>query len=30
VVVPRVSDWQGVNALIGVDGAPAWVGVRKV
>ena len=30
VVVPRISDWQGVNALIGVDGAPAWVGVRKV
>ena len=30
VVVPRVSDWQGVNSLIGVDGVPAWVGVRKV
>ena len=30
VVVPRVSDLQGVNSLIGVDGAPAWVGVRKV
>jgi len=30
VVVPRVSDWQGVNSLIGVDGGPAWVGVRKV
>ncbi len=30
VVVPRVSDWQGVNGLVGVDGGPAWVGVRKV
>lgn len=30
VVVPRVSDWQGVNSLVGVDGGPVWVGVRKV
>jgi NADH-quinone oxidoreductase subunit G len=30
VVVPRISDLQGVNSLIGVDGSPAWVGVRKV
>jgi NADH-quinone oxidoreductase subunit G len=30
VVVPRVSDEQGVNALINVEGGPAWVEVRKV
>ena len=30
VVVPAVSDWQGVNALVGSDGGPAWVEVRKV
>jgi predicted molibdopterin-dependent oxidoreductase YjgC len=30
VVVPRVSDEQGVNGLIGVDGGMAWVEVRKV
>ncbi len=30
VVVPRASDWQGVNGLIGADGGPAWVEVRKV
>lgn len=30
IVVPQVSDLQGVNSLIGIDGAPAWVGVRKV
>lgn len=30
VVVPRVSDWQGVNGLISADGAPAWVEVKKV
>ncbi len=30
VVVPRVSDWQGVNGLIGADGGSAWVEVRKV
>lgn len=30
VVVPAVSDWQGVNGLIGIDGGPAWVEVRKV
>lgn len=30
VVVPRVSDWQGVNRLIGTNGGPAWVEVKKV
>ena len=30
VVVPRVSDEQGVNGLIGADGGTAWVQVRKV
>jgi predicted molibdopterin-dependent oxidoreductase YjgC len=30
VVVPRVSDEQGVNGLIGVDGGMAWVEIRKV
>ena len=30
VVVPRASDWQGVNGLIAADGGPAWVEVRKV
>ena len=30
VVVPRVSDEQGVNGLIGADGGTAWVEVRKV
>ncbi|MBT5550828.1 MAG: molybdopterin-dependent oxidoreductase [Nitrospina sp.] len=31
VVVPRVSDEQGVNALVSADGSgPAWVEVRKV
>jgi NADH-quinone oxidoreductase subunit G len=30
VVVPRISDLQGVNSLVGIDGAPAWVGVRKI
>lgn len=29
VVVPEASDWQGVNGLIGADGGPAWVEVRK-
>jgi NADH-quinone oxidoreductase subunit G len=30
VVVPRVSDEQGVNALVDMDGAPTYVEVRKV
>lgn len=30
VVVPRVSDEQAVNSLIGSDCQPAWVEVRKV
>jgi hypothetical protein len=30
VVVPRISDLQGVNALFGTDGAPALVKIRKV
>ena len=30
VVVPRASDWQGVNGLIAAGGGPAWVEVRKV
>jgi predicted molibdopterin-dependent oxidoreductase YjgC len=30
VVVPRISDEQGVNGLIGVDGGMAWVEIRKV
>lgn len=30
VVVPKVSDEQGVNGLIGSDGSAAWVEVKKV
>ncbi len=30
IVVPRISDEQGTNGLIGRDGGLAWVEVRKV
>ncbi len=30
IIVPRVSDLQGLNGLIGADGSSAWVSVRKV
>jgi NADH-quinone oxidoreductase subunit G len=30
VVVPRVSDEQGINGLAGMDGSPTFVSVRKV
>jgi NADH-quinone oxidoreductase subunit G len=30
VVVPRVSEEQGLNGLIGLEGGPAWVQVRKI
>ena len=30
VVVPRISDEQGVNELENLDGSPAWVSIEKV
>jgi NADH-quinone oxidoreductase subunit G len=30
VVVPKISDEQGVNGLGNVDGSPAWVNIEKV
>ncbi|MFT4578465.1 MAG: NADH-quinone oxidoreductase subunit G [Nitrospinales bacterium] len=30
VVVPRISDEQGVNGLENLDGSPAWVSIEKV
>ena len=29
VVVPRISDEQGVNGLGNPDGSPAWVDIKK-
>ena len=30
IVVPKVSDEQGVNGLLNLDGSPAWVDIKKV
>ena len=30
VVVPKVSDEQGINGLLNLDGSPAWVEIKKV
>ncbi|MEK9627681.1 MAG: molybdopterin-dependent oxidoreductase [Nitrospinota bacterium] len=30
IVVPKVSDEQGVNGLVNLDGSPAWVEIKKV
>jgi predicted molibdopterin-dependent oxidoreductase YjgC len=30
VVVPKISDEQGVNGLENLDGSPAWVSIEKV
>ncbi len=30
VVVPKISDEQGINGLQNLDGSPAWVSVEKV
>jgi len=30
VVVPKISDEQGVNGLVNLDGSPAWVDIKKV
>jgi hypothetical protein len=29
-VVPKVSDEQGINELLNLDGSPAWVEIKKV
>ena len=30
VVLPKVSDEQGINGLLNLDGSPAWVEIKKV
>ena len=30
IVVPKVSDEQGINGLLNLDGSPAWVDIKKV
>ena len=30
VVVPKISDEQGVNGLASLDGKPVWLDIKKV
>ena len=30
VVMPKVSDEQGINGLLKLDGSPTWVDIKKV